>query len=74
MTPIKPDFLMKHPFQSGLIWAALFIPCVALFEFIYNDRSLDYLPTLIFRGVLAGIAWGYVVSWWPKSRDGPPAG
>lgn len=73
MTPLKPEFLTKHPLQSGLIWAALFIPCVALFEFTYNARPLDYLPTLIIRGVLAGIVWGYVVSWWHRSRVGPPA-
>ena len=66
----KPEFLMKHPIWSGLLWAALFIPCVALFEFVLNGRSLDYLPTLITRGMLAGIAWGYGVSWWYRWRLG----
>jgi hypothetical protein len=70
MAVLKPAFLIQHPIWSGLFWAALFIPCVALLEFLVMGRLQADLPSFIIRALLAGMAWGFAMRWWHKRRLG----
>ena len=69
MSLLKRDFLISHPIQSGLIWAALFVSGISLVDAI-RGNSTD-LPALIIRALLVGIAWGYAVRWWHKRKLDP---
>ena len=73
MALLKPDFLVKHPIWSGLYWAALFIPCVALLEFLVMGRLQNNLPDFIIRALLAGMVWGFTMRWWQNRTLGAAA-
>jgi hypothetical protein len=70
MALLKPNFLMKHPIRSGLIWTALFLTGVILWNLVMIDKPPENLSGLIVMAVLVGIGWGYSMRWWHKRKLG----
>ena len=68
MALLKPDFLMKHPLQSGLLWTVLFFLSLVLLNLILTGELLDNLSARFLLAVPAGIAWGYTMRWWHKRK------
>ena len=62
-----PTFLARHPILSGLIWAAIFIPVVALVCLLLG-RTGD-LQAMAILAIPGGIAWSYGMRWWYRAEN-----
>jgi hypothetical protein len=58
---LKPEFMRKHPIQTGMLWAVGFV-IVYLLVSSMTGADIDLVRFFVVAA-LAGVAFGYVMKW-----------